>query len=131
MTIEQYIDAQPTNRQHLLRDLHGLILNYDRTVVAEVSNMMGKRMILYHQDGYFKYGLSGETKLLALHCMPMYCNKALRDQFSQLLNNAKFQKGCINFISEQDLQMAVIADLIDASAKVNIPVIMSGLKQRK
>lgn len=131
MNINEYINAQPAARQASLLTLHGLILHHDHAVVAEVSCMMGKRMIRYDQNGKFKYGLSGETECLTLHCMPIYCHAQLRNKYGARLTGVKLQKGCINFANDGHLPLAVIAELIRECAGVDMTAIMAAQKKSR
>lgn len=130
MTIAQYIDDQRIERHATLLTLHGLILHHDHRVIPTVATMMGKLMIRYDQDGHFKYGLCAQTKLLTMHCMPIYCDATLRQKFKTQLSEARIQKGCINFPSEKPLQLPVLAQLIADCAVVNMTDAKAKLNKR-
>lgn len=117
MSITEFISGAPGERQAVLTALHEAIIANDPTVVPVVKPMMGKEMILYEERSYMKYGLASTKNHMSLHCLPMYMNPALHQQFEKLLPDAKFQKGCINFKDEAAMPVAVVVRLIiDCSA---------------
>ena len=97
MTISEFIAAQPEDRQKLLSELHEIILQKDKTVTAEVAPMMGKDMIVYSSPGSFKYALSSVKYHMSLHVLPMYASIIIYEKYKELLSNACFKKGGINF----------------------------------
>ena len=97
MLAKDYILTQPEVRQSVLSDIHSIILEQDKTVVAEISPMMGKEMIIYKSRGVMKYGLAGVKNYMSLHMLPVYASKPLYEKYKSLLDKASFQKGCINF----------------------------------
>jgi hypothetical protein len=71
MGIDIYITSQPENRQKILSDIHRVILENDKSVIASVELMMGKEMILYKGKGVMKYGLASVKNYISLHLMPI------------------------------------------------------------
>jgi hypothetical protein len=117
MEIKTYISNQPIERQKILTDIHETIIGNDKSVKAEVGSMMGKVMIVYKGKGYMKYGLSSVKNYMSLHALPIYGSTILHTKYTALLPNAKFQKGCINFINEHDMPIEIIRELVvDCSA---------------
>jgi len=96
MTPAEYIADQDPTRQELLTNIHNIIINNDKLVVAVVEKMMGKEMIIYNCK-IFKYGLASVKDYMSLHVLPMYGSPVIYGKYSKLLDKAKFQKGCINF----------------------------------
>jgi hypothetical protein len=129
MTADEYISKQSEDRATILSRIHSLILAEDRTVTAEVGLMMGKEMILYKERGYFKYGLASVKNYMSLHVMPIYMNSPLHAKYRQLLPDAEFQKGCINFKSAGDVSLEIIRRLFAEGAKVSIAATLE--KRRK
>jgi len=68
MPISKFISNQPPERQKILKEIHEIIIQGDKSVTAEVGLMMGKEMILYKASGIFKYGLSSVKKLHVITC---------------------------------------------------------------
>ena len=120
MTIEQYISEQEIERQSLLSKIHFEILDADKTVSAEIGKMMGKDMIIYNAPGTFKYGLSSVKKHISLHILPIYCVPTLHAKYEELLPKASFQKGCINFTSEEDLPLEILKSLLIECSKIDL-----------
>lgn len=120
MNIAEFISGAPGERQAVLTALHEAIIENDPTVIPVVKPMMGKEMILYEGRSYMKYGLASTKNHMSLHCLPMYMNPALHQQFEKLLPDAKFQKGCINFKHEAAMPVAVVVRLIIDRSAVSV-----------
>lgn len=120
MTIEQYISKQEIGRQNILSKIHFAILDADKTVSSQIGKMMGKEMIIYNSPGTFKYGLSSVKNYMSLHLMPIYCAPNLHSKYKELLPNASFQKGCINFTNKDELPFEILKSLLADSAKIDL-----------
>ena len=118
--IEKYILAQAAGRQAVLRTIHTIITDEDKTVVAVVEPMMGKEMIIYKGKGLMKYGLAGVKNYMSLHVMPIYGSAKLYAKYKALLNRASFQKGCINFDNAEQMPVAIVRQLMADCAKVDL-----------
>ncbi|MDQ6813100.1 MAG: hypothetical protein M3040_05145, partial [Bacteroidota bacterium] len=111
-TIEQYISTQPLDRQPVLKNIHQIIIEEDKSVVPVIEPMMGKEMIIYKDRSTMKYGLSSVKKYMSLHVLPIYGSEALHSKYKALLQEASFQKGCINFSSPQQMPLNIVKQLI-------------------
>jgi hypothetical protein len=132
MTIAEYIQTAPAERQTLLTTLYEAIAANDATVTATVKPMMGKDMILYEERGVvMKYGLASTKNHLSLHCLPMYMNSAIYAKYQAQAPAAKFQKGCINFNSEAELPVAVVTGLIAECSAISIVDMLDKRKKKK
>jgi len=131
MTIPSFIETQLLERQALLSAIHELILEADETVEAEISPMMGKEMIIYKADGLFKYGLSSVKNHLSLHLMPIYSVPALYAKYVDLLPNASFQKGCVNFKDENQAPLPILKELMIECSKVDLKAIIKSYGKSK
>ena len=120
MTIESFISNQAVERQQLMTQLHQLIIDNDATVTAGIEVMMRMEMILYKAKGMMKYGLASGKKHISFHILPIYMNKTLHEKYKELLPKASFQKGCINFINEDQMPLDIVKELIIDSAKVDL-----------
>ena len=130
MTVEKFIvDQQPENAK-LMAALHNIILSQDN-VSASVGSMMGKEMILYTDEGMFKYGLANVKNYLSLHLLPMYMNPVILERYKALLPQAKFQKGCINFNNEKEMPPTIVSKLIKDCSKVDLLAIKNKYQQTK
>lgn len=118
--IKNYILSQPADRQHILSDIHAIILDEDKSVVPEISPMMGKEMIIYKSNGMMKYALAGVKNYMSLHVLPIYGSKPLSEKYKLLLGKAKFQKGCINFDTAEQMPLDIVRQLISDSSKIDL-----------
>jgi hypothetical protein len=131
MSISTFIEAEAQERQQLLSKIHGLIIKKDRKVTASVEKMMGKEMIVYKADGVFKYGLASVKNHMSLHILPIYCLESLYMKYKALLPSAGFQKGCINFNSEQDVPLKIIGDLISDCSAIDMKALLDDQRKSK
>ena len=132
MTPTEYISAQDPARREILANIHEIIVDTDKTIVATVGKMMAKEMILYHGPGNaFKYGLASVKDYMSLHVMPMYGFTAIYDKFSKLLDKAKFQKGCINFKKADEMPLPIVKELFAACEPIDLAAVVEQLKKSK
>ena len=131
MLIADFISIQPNERKALLTKIHEIILDEDKTVEAVVKQMMGKEMIIYKADNVFKYGLASVKDYMSLHVLPMYGSPVIYSKYNQLLNKAKFQKGCINFKTGEEMPLPIVKELFKDCAPINLAAIMAELKKKK
>jgi hypothetical protein len=132
MTPSEYISAQDPARREILANIHEIIMDTDKTVVATVGKMMAKEMILYYGPGNaFKYGLASVKDYMSLHVMPMYGFTAIYDKFSKLLDKAKFQKGCINFKTADAMPLQIVKELLVACEPIDLAAVLEQLKKSK
>ena len=120
MTVTKFIAMQPEERQHLLSELHEIILQKDKTVTAVIAPMMRKDMIIYNASGSFKYGLSSVKNYMSLHVLPMYGSTTIYEKYKKLLINASFQKGCINFKNKDEISLKIIKELIAECSEIDL-----------
>lgn len=118
--IKNYILSQPPGRQSILSDIHSIILEEDKSVIAEIAAMMGKEMIIYKSNCMMKYGLAGVKNYMSLHVLPIYASGALFGKYKLLLNKATFQKGCINFDTAGKMPLEIVRQLISDCSKVDL-----------
>lgn len=132
MTIEEFISNQILERQELLSKIHKIILEEDKSVEANIGMMMGREMILYNSPDSFKYGLSSVKKHISLHAMPIYCSTEIHSKYKNILQNANFQKGCVNFLDENELPLSILTSLMAECSKVDLQAIREEyLKSKK
>ena len=132
MTTTEYINRQELSRRQVLTGMHESIIKNDPSVTASIGTMMGKEMILYHDRGFFKYGLASVKDYMSLHCLPMYMNAPLHAKYQALLPDASFQKGCINFKTETHMPLDVTNQLIADCAPIDLIAIREKyLKEKK
>lgn len=119
MTAEEYIQTLEEPRLSVIKALRKAIIDNDKNVTESVGKMMGKEMILYHEKGVFKYALSSVKTHMSLHNMLIYGSPKLYNKFVEALPTAKFQKGCVNFTTAEQMPPAMIANLIAEGAAVD------------
>ena len=130
-SIQQYISKQSPNRQIILETIHAIILEEDKTVVPTVALMMGKEMIVYKAKGLMKYALAGVKNYMSLHVMPIYGSKTLFSKYKSRLPKANFQKGCINFRSEEEMPLAIVRQLISDCSQIDLMKMREDYLQQK
>jgi len=112
MTVIDFLSKQTPENRLFLSEINDIIINADKTVTAEIGLMMGIEMILYKAKGSFKYGLSITKNHFSLHLMPIYGSPTLHAKYANLLNKAKFQKGCINFKKAEEMPLDIVRELL-------------------
>jgi len=120
MDVKEYISKQPPARQNVLAKIHAIILAADKTVKAEVEHMMGKEMIVYKGKGYMKYALASVKNYMSLHVLPIYGSTALHSKYKILLKKTDFQKGCINFDSEDEMPLDIVKQLMTDCSSIDL-----------
>jgi len=128
MSILPFLSKQTSERKQILSAIHKIIVAGDKNAKAEIGTMMGKEMILYKTSEVFKYGLSSVKSHMSLHAMPIYGSGKLHSKYAKLLNQAKLQKGCINFKNSEEMPLDIVRQLIDDCAKVDLVAIREGIK---
>ena len=131
MSISEFISKQAPDRQELLRELHAIIVEKDKTITPVIGLMMGKEMIMYNAPGTFKYGLSSVKNYMSLHLMPMYVSGTLYAKYKSLLKDTNFQKGCINFKSKEEMPLKVAKELIADCSKIDLLAIRENYLRSK
>lgn len=119
-TILNFIQKQAATRQELLKSIHSLLLESDKTVEPFVEKMMGKEMLIYKAKGHMKYGLSSVKNYMSLHVMPIYGIAPLHAKYKSLLHKATFQKGCINFNSADEMPAEVLKQLFMDCSSIDL-----------
>ncbi len=131
-TIQEYIANQLQDRQAMLTNIHAIILAEDKSVVPVIEPMMRSEMIIYKAKGVMKYGLASVKNYMSLHNLAMYGSKTLFYRYQSLLPKAKFQKGCINFCSAEDMPLDIVRQLIADCSAINLVAIREEyLKEKK
>ncbi|RWY53888.1 DUF1801 domain-containing protein [Mucilaginibacter gilvus] len=130
MSPTEYLSEQLPERQPIMNAIHDAIMANDKTVTPVVEPMMGKEMIIYKEATTMKYALSGVKAHISLHCLPMYMNPAIHQKYEPLLPLAKFQKGCVNFASEEAMPMDVATQLIADCARISIVAMLENRKKK-
>jgi hypothetical protein len=104
----------------LLTALHEVIIENDKTVTASVGPIMRQEIIGYNAPGTFKYGLGSGKNHMTLHLLPMYGSTIIYEKYKALLPKANFQKGCINYKSEEEMPLKIVKQLIQDCSKIDL-----------
>ncbi|HWY97702.1 MAG TPA: hypothetical protein VNY36_01345 [Bacteroidia bacterium] len=129
MTVTEYLNKQEPDRKKLMTAINKIILETNKKVEPRIGNMMGKEMILYEIEGAFAYALASVKTHMSLHNIIMYGHAPLYAKYSKSLSKAKFQKGCINFKSAEQMPLDVVKNFMEDSAKA-APVYLEMYKAR-
>ncbi|HLX93624.1 MAG TPA: hypothetical protein VKR32_18200 [Puia sp.] len=131
-TVEDFVSAQPADRQNVLAAVHSIIIQEDKTVLPAIETMMGKEMIIYKNRGFMKYGLGSMKAYMSLHVLPIYGSSSLYTKYKSRLSKANFQKGCINFGSVEEMPLDILRQLIsDCSAIDLVKIREDYLREKK
>ena len=129
---EQYLSAQPLDRQSILTNIHAIIIKEDTTVIPVIEPMMGKEMIIYKYKNSMKYALASVKNYMSLHVLPIYGSSTLYAKYQLLLDKASFQKGCINFNTEEEIPFDIVRQLISECSHIDLVKIREAyLKEKK
>jgi hypothetical protein len=131
MTVIEFLNDIPADRQAAMQAIHQLITTNDTSVIPMVKPMMGAEMILYEDCGHMKYGLASTKKHMSLHCLPIYISVALHTKYAALLTQATFQKGCINFTTLAEMPADIVAAFIQECSIVSMQDFMDSRKKKK
>ena len=104
----------------MLTALHEVIIENDKTVTASVGPIMRQEIIGYNAPGTFKYGLGSGKNHMTLHLLPMYGSTIIYEKYKALLPKANFQKGCINYKSEEEMPLKIVKQLIQDCSKIDL-----------
>ena len=119
-TILNFIQKQAATRQELLKSIHSLLLESDKSIEPFVAKMMGKEMLIYKAKGHMKYGLSSVKNYMSLHVMPIYGIAPLHAKYKSLLHKATFQKGCINFTCAEEVPVDQLKQLFKECSTIDL-----------
>lgn len=131
MTVAEYLSNQASGRAEALKELHKIIEKTNKKVTASVSKMMGVDMIIYTVNNQFVYALGSGKNHISLHVLPMYMVKSIHEKYEKLFPKAKFQKGCINFKSADEMPAAIATQLLTECAQVDMVALMEKYKKKK
>ena len=131
MTVTEFLSKQTPENRLILSEINDIIIHADKTVTAEIGLMMGIEMILYKAKGFFKYGLSITKNHFSLHLMPIYGSPTLHAKYANLLNKAKFQKGCINFKKAEEMPLDIVRELLNDCAKIDLIALIEMYKMNR
>ena len=132
MNIESFLSELPLTEQNIFKNIHQIIISADKSVTAVIEPMMGKEMIVYKAKGMMKYALASTKNHMSLHVLPIYGSQPLHSKYQSLLNKASFQKGCINFKSQDEMPLEIVKQLFMDCSTIDLQKIREEyLNQKK
>ena len=132
MDIQAFIDSQPAQYKEVFAALHQHICAIDSTVDARIGPVMGiEDGLVYKQEGVFKYGITRTKKHFSFHSMVMYTYPELREDLKQKTKGIKFQKGCLNFSSADQIDHPDFVQFLKDSAQKDFGPVLRHYQNKK
>lgn len=131
MNKKDFLDQLGTDST-VITEIDKMILGADCNVIVSVGKLMNiKSALLYQESGVFKYGLTRTNNYFSYHSMVMYVYPELLIELKNACPKVKFQKGCFNFKSIDDIDVDAFKDFLRKSAQANFaPVIKHYMKKQ-
>lgn len=122
MTVTEYLEGLPEPRRSQIRQLHELI----RETVPELEPHVDRGMIGYGRYHYryssgregdsSQVGLSSRKQHISLYSCACSADGYLAEQFAPRLGKADVGRSCVRFKRPEDLDLAVVRELLRATA---------------
>jgi hypothetical protein len=127
--IDSYIAGQPPPKRAEMQDLHRRIvglspgcelwfldgLNSDGKVVTNPNIGYGRQTMRYAKGGtrdFYRVGLSANTAGISVYIMGLEDRTHLSQTYGKALGKAKITGYCIRFRSLEDVNMAVLEEIV-------------------
>lgn len=132
MEIDQYIAKLSATEQEVIHQFRKAIVENDQAISEDFGKFMSNpNAFSFNEQGVFKYGLTVAKNYISFHSLVIYTNPELMEELKLKIPKAKFQKGCINFKTLDEFPVAVLAEHIQISSKIDFsPVINRYLKKK-
>jgi len=112
-----FIDHLPAGEKRSVNRLRKIIRGQDKAVTeAPGAIMRAKDALCYKQEDIFKYGLAKTARGVTFHSIVMYANPDVFNFAKSQLKGVKFQKGCLNISSLEDLDFDTFEEMLRLSA---------------
>jgi len=132
MNISDFINSQSEEAKEVFKTLDILIRKHDKTVTVEVSSIMSvKEALVYKQDNVFKYGLTVTKNHFSYHSMVMYAYPKVLEEFKAASKGIKFQKGCFNFKSLQNINLSNFESFLKTSGQQDFSRVINHYRNKK
>ena len=132
MNSSEFIDNQSEEVKKVFKTLDALIRKHDETITVEVGSIMSvKKALVYKQDNVFKYGLTVTKNHFSYHSMVMYAYPKVLEEFKAKSKGIKFQKGCFNFKSLQDINLSNFESFLKTSGQQDFSPVINHYKNKK
>ena len=131
MNISDFINSQSEEAKEVFKTLDTLIRKYDKNITVEVGSIMSvKEALVYKQDNVFKYGLTVTKNHFSYHSMVMYAYPNVLEEFKATSKGIKFQKGCFNFKSLQNIDLSNFEAFLKDSAEQDFTPVINQYKNK-
>lgn len=132
MTVTEYLKSLSKEDREVVSALRKIVKENDKSLKEIVGKGMGGgTALVYNEDDVFKYCIAIPKKYYSFHSLIMYATPALHKLAQESFPIAKFQKGCINFKSLDEIPAAKFTKFIKASAKADFSPIIAHYKSKK
>jgi len=105
--VATYIEESPADRRAAVQQIRTLC----RQNLAGYEECMEHGMPSYKRDGLPEFSFASQKQYIALYAKPV-----LVDEFRAALKKAKIGKSCIRFPKPEDIDFAIIAQLLRRTA---------------
>ncbi len=130
MTVAEFINTQESENKNTFIVVNDLILQYDPAIRSKIGSVMSeKRALVYEEEGVFKYGLTKTKNHFSYHSMVMYAYPEVSSDLKARTKGIKFQKGCFNFTSIDQLNLEEFRKFLEESAKKDFRPIIDRYKK--
>ena len=131
MKTNDFINKKDSATQVIFKTLNEIIRKHDSSVTVEVGSIMSvKEALVYKQDDVFKYGLTATKNHYSYHSMVMYAYPQVLTKFKKLNTKIKFQKGCFNFKSIEDIDLKSFDEFLKQSATIDFSPVIEHYKNK-
>lgn len=123
MTVDEYLEGLPEPRRSQVRQMHELI----RETAPDLEPHVDRGGIGYGRYHYRyasgregdspQVGLSSRKQYISLYTCAGTADRYLAEQFAPRLGKADVGRGCVRFKKPEDLDLAVVRELLRATAE--------------
>jgi hypothetical protein len=132
MTVTEYLKSLSKENREVVSALRKIIVESDKSVKEKVGKAMGGGdSLVYFEDNVFKYCIAITKKYFSFHSLIMYSTPALYKLAQECFPDAKFQKGCINFKSLEEIPSSAFKKFMKESAKADFSPVINHYKKVK
>ena len=132
MNVSEFLSVQTNEAKDIFETVDMLIRKYDKTVIAEVGSIMSvEEALVYKQENVFKYGLTLTKHHFSYHSMVMYAYPKVLEDFKKTSKSIKFQKGCFNFKTLEQLNLSSFEVFLKNSAQQDFTSVIKHYQNKK
>ncbi len=132
MKITEFLNKQNDEAKIVFKTMDEFIRKHDEKVTVEVGSIMSvKEALVYKQDNVFKYGLTVTKNHFSYHSMVIYAYPKVLEEFKTASKGIKFQKGCFNFKSLENIDLLKFQQFLKVSAEQDFYPVINHYKNKK